>query len=391
MPPSVPAPPAPSARDLRLDFFRGLALWWIFLDHIPDNLFNWLTVRNFGFSDATEIFVFISGYSAALAYRRPMLQQGFGFAVLHVWRRCWQLYVAHLILFLFYTAQIGYVAERFSNPMYVEEMNVGRLLDAPHRALFEALLLEFRPVNMDVLPMYIVLLLCFPPLLWLLLRRPGWALAASLALFVAVRVTGINLPAQPEGNAWFFNPFAWQLLFVIGALCALHPAVLGGCWRWRRALDAAAGGYVLGAGLVVASWQVPALERWVPEALAAWMYPIDKTSLDTLRLVHFLALAWLATRLVPRTAAFLGQRWAQPAIACGRQSLHVFCLGIFLSFAGHLILIEFGGALWLQLAVSVAGIGAMIALAQTLSWYGGRVRAAGGPTRVEAARADVAR
>jgi hypothetical protein len=114
MPPSVPAPPAPSARDLRLDFFRGLALWWIFLDHIPDNLFNWLTVRNFGFSDATEIFVFISGYSAALAYRRPMLQQGFGFAVLHVWRRCWQLYVAHLILFLFYTAQIGYVAERFS-------------------------------------------------------------------------------------------------------------------------------------------------------------------------------------------------------------------------------------------------------------------------------------
>jgi len=364
-------PPSPS-RDLRLDFFRGLALWWIFLNHIPNNDFSWLTSRNFGFSDATEIFVFISGYSAALAYRRPMLQQGFGFTTLHVWRRCWQLYVAHLILFLFYTAQIGYVAERFGNPMYMEEMNVTRLLDAPHLALLEALLLEFRPANMDVLPMYIVLLGVFPPLLWLLLRRPGWAFGLSAALFVLVRLTGINLPAYPPGSGWFFNPFAWQFLFVLGAVFALRPEVLQRMARWRHPLDAAAVLYLLLAGLIVASWQVPALEHWVPEALAEWMYPIDKTSLDTLRLLHFLALAHLAMRLIPRDAAFLHSRWAWPALICGRKGLEVFCLGIFLSFAAYLVLIEFGGSLGLQLAVSIAGIGAMVGLAYVLCWYAAR-------------------
>jgi hypothetical protein len=364
-------PPSPS-RDLRLDFFRGLALWWIFLNHIPNNDFSWLTSRNFGFSDATEIFVFISGYSAALAYRRPMLQQGFGFTTLHVWRRCWQLYVAHLILFLFYTAQIGYVAERFGNPMYMEEMNVTRLLDAPHLALLEALLLEFRPANMDVLPMYIVLLGVFPPLLWLLLRRPGWAFGLSAALFVLVRLTGINLPAYPPGSGWFFNPFAWQFLFVLGAVFALRPEVLQRMARWRHPLDAAAVLYLLLAGLIVASWQVPALEHWVPEALAEWMYPIDKTSLDALRLLHFLALAHLAMRLIPRDAAFLHSRWAWPALICGRKGLEVFCLGIFLSFAAYLVLIEFGGSLGLQLAVSIAGIGAMVGLAYVLCWYAAR-------------------
>lgn len=369
------APPA-GARDLRLDFFRGLALWWVFLDHIPDNLFNWLTVRNFGFSDATEIFVFISGYSAALAYRRSMLQQGFGFTTLHVWQRCWQLYVAHLILFLFYTAQIGYVAEHFGNPMYMEEMNVTRLLDAPHLALLEALLLEFRPVNMDVLPMYIVLLLAFPPLLWLLLKRPAAALAISLALYTAVRLTELNLPAYPPGSGWFFNPFAWQLLFVIGALLALHPPPPLRWRRWLPLVDGMALGYVAVAGIVVASWQVPALEAWIPEALADWMYPLDKTNLDLLRLLHFLALAHLALRCVPRHAAFLQRRWARPLIVCGRWSLHVFCLGIFLSFVGHLVLIEFDSTLAAQALVSLAGIGAMCALASLLSWYGARARAA---------------
>ena len=364
-------PPSPS-RDLRLDFFRGLALWWIFLNHIPNNDFSWLTSRNFGFSDATEIFVFISGYSAALAYRRPMLQQGFGFTTLHVWRRCWQLYVAHLILFLFYTAQIGYVAERFGNPMYMEEMNVTRLLDAPHLALLEALLLEFRPANMDVLPMYIVLLGVFPPLLWLLLRQPGWAFGLSAALFVLARLTGINLPAYPPGSGWFFNPFAWQFLFVLGAVFALRPEVLQGMARWKRPLDAAAVLYLLLAGVVVASWQLPALERWMPEALAEWMYPIDKTSLDVLRLLHFLALAHLAMRLIPRDAAFLRSRWAWPALICGCKALEVFCLGIFLSFAAYLVLIEFGGSLGLQFAVSVAGIGAMVGLAYVLCWYAAR-------------------
>lgn len=372
---SSPSQAPSSSRDLRLDFFRGLALWWIFLNHIPDNIFSWATVRNYGFSDATEIFVFISGYAAALAYRRPMLQQGMVFTTLHVWRRCWQLYVAHLILFLFFTAQIAYVAERFGNPMYMEEMNVTPLLDTPHLALLDALMLTFRPVNMDVLPMYIVLLLAFPAMLWMLLRVPVIASLLSIGLYMVARVFEINLPAHPPGNSWIFNPFAWQLLFVLGALLALYPKLRNYPVRLTPVIDLLALAYALGAGFIVATWHLPQLERWVPENLAIWMYPIDKTNLDTLRLVHFLALAHLTLRLVPREAGWLQRTWVWPVMLCGRKSLEVFCLGIFLSFVGHLVLIELGNDVWLQCAVSGTGIGIMASLAYVLHWYGSRAAA----------------
>src|SRR5512139_953186 len=105
-------------RDLRLDFFRGLALWFIFVDHIPDNIVGWFTLRNFGFSDATEVFIFISGYAAAVAHAGRYRRQGFACMVMHVLHRVWQLYIAHVFLFVVFTAQIAYVAAKFSNPMY---------------------------------------------------------------------------------------------------------------------------------------------------------------------------------------------------------------------------------------------------------------------------------
>src|SRR5580658_4051672 len=102
MKPAVPAPHG--SRDLRLDLFRGLALWFIFLDHVPDNILSWLTVRNYGFSDATEIFVYISGYTAVIAYGRMMAQQGWIKAAARIYRRVWQLYVAHILLFVAFVA-----------------------------------------------------------------------------------------------------------------------------------------------------------------------------------------------------------------------------------------------------------------------------------------------
>src|SRR5690349_22956226 len=111
MPPAVPA-----GRDLRLDLFRGLALWLIYLDHIPSNLVAWVTIRNYGFSDATEIFVFVSGYTAAFVYGKAMQERGFLIAGARILRRAWQIYVAHIFLFTIYMAEIAYVATSFENP-----------------------------------------------------------------------------------------------------------------------------------------------------------------------------------------------------------------------------------------------------------------------------------
>src|SRR5947207_3848006 len=196
---------APSERDLRLDLFRGIALWLIFLDHIPSNVVSWVTIRNYGFSDATEIFIFISGYTAAFVYGRAMRERGFIIAGARILKRAWQIYVAHIFLFVIYIAEIAYVTASFENPLFAEEMNALDFLKQPDITIIQALLLKSKPANMDVLPLYIVLLLLFPPILWLMIRNATVALGASVLLYALTWEFGWNLPSYPSGQ-WWFNP-----------------------------------------------------------------------------------------------------------------------------------------------------------------------------------------
>ncbi len=360
----------PNQRDLRLDLFRGLALWLIFLDHIPSNIVAWLTIRNYGFSDATEIFIFISGYTAAFVYGKAMLERGPLIAGARILRRVWQIYVAHIFLFAIYMAEISYVAASFENPLYAEEMNVLDFLKQPDVTIVQALLLKFKPVNMDVLPLYIVLLILFPPILWLLLRKPLLALGAAVAIYAVAWEFGWNLPAYPSG-VWYFNPLSWQLLFVFGAWCALGGAEKLGPVLRSRATAIAAGVYLAFAFAVTMTWYVPGLSQYMPVWLEEHIYPIDKTNLDVLRFAHFLALAALTVRYIPQDWPYLTLRALRPAILCGQHSLEIFCLGVFLAFAGHFVMVELGSGIGSQVLVSAVGVLAMVATAYLISWYKG--------------------
>jgi len=370
LPTAVPLPAAPAAteRDLRLDLFRGIALWLIFLDHIPENVVNWFTIRNYGFSDATEIFIFISGYTAAFVYGRAMRERGFVIAGARILRRAWQIYVAHIFLFTIFMAEIAYVAATFDNPLYAEEMNILDFLKQPDVTIFQALLLKFKPVNMDVLPLYIVLLLLFPPALAMLMWQPAFALAASALLYVLTWTFDWNLPAYPNG-VWFFNPFAWQLLFVFGAWCALGGAKRLAPVLQSRTVLAVAIAYLAFAFVIALTWYIEPLGRLVPNWLSEWMYPIDKTNLDVLRFAHFLALAAVTVRFVPRDWPGLKLPILQPAIRCGQHSLEIFCLGVFLAFAGQFVISEYSGGPLIQIAISFTGIMIMIGTANLISWY----------------------
>jgi hypothetical protein len=360
--------PRSGERDLRLDLFRGLALWLIFLDHIPSNVVSWITIRNYGFSDATEIFVFISGYTAAFVYGRTMREQGTLVAGAQILKRAWQVYVAHIFLFAIYTAEISYVARSFENPLYHEEMGIFDFLKQPDVTLAQAMLLKFKPANMDVLPLYIVLLAGFPPMLWLLLRRPNVALGASVLLYAVAINFEWNIPAYPNGH-WVFNPFAWQMLFVLGAWCAVggskHLAVV----VLSPITAVAAAAFLVFAFFVVLTWYVPGLDSLVPRWLSDLMYPIDKANLGLLRFFHFLSLAVLTVRLVPRDWPVLRSAWLHPAIVCGQHSLEIFCLGVFLSFAAHFAMVEIDQGIGMQIAVSVLGVAIMVATAALISWY----------------------
>jgi hypothetical protein len=360
--------PVPSGRDLRLDLFRGLALWLIFLDHIPSNAVSWITIRNYGFSDATEIFVFISGYTAAFVYGRSMEQNGFIVAAARVLKRAWQIYVAHVFLFAIYLAEIAYVAHSFDNPLYTEEMGVLDFLKNPDVTILEALLLKFKPVNMDVLPLYIVLLVGFAPMLWLLMRAPSIALIASATLYTLMWIFDWNIPAYPSGT-WAFNPLAWQLLFVFGAWCALGGAQRLTRWINSPVLVGLAVAYLVFAFGIAMTWYFPWLGVFVPKFIGDAIYPIDKTNLDVLRILHFLALAVITVYFVPDTWPGLQSRVFWPAVVCGQHSLETFCLGVFLSFAGHFVFTEVSNRVIVQVLVSFTGIAIMVGTAALLSWY----------------------
>jgi hypothetical protein len=247
-------------------------------------------------------------------------------------------------------------------------MNILDFLKNPDVTIVQALLLKFKPVNMDVLPLYIVLLVWFPPVVWLLLRRPSAALALSVAVYALMWEFNLNLPAYPSGS-WYFNPFAWQLLFVFGAWCAL-----GGAARMSRLLESRitlwiCAAYLVFAFFVTLTWHLPQLSFLMPKRLEQWMYPITKTDLDVLRFAHFLALAALTVRFLPKDWSGLKSPWLRPLILCGQHSLEIFCLGVFLAFAGHFVLAEVSGGALMHALVSVLGILIMWGVAWVISWY----------------------
>jgi hypothetical protein len=283
-------------------------------------------------------------------------------------KRAWQVYVAHIFLFVIYLAEIAYVSSSFENPLFAEEMGVFDFLKQPDITLVQALLLKFKPANMDVLPLYIVLLAGFAPFIWLLQRWPTGALATSALVYGLTWHFGWNLPSYPSGT-WVFNPFAWQLMFGFGAWCAL-----GGAEKLARVVNsriavALATAYLAFAFAIVMTWYFPLYAYLVPRGLSDWMYPIDKTNLDVLRFAHFLALAVLTVHFIPKSWPYLKSPLLRPAILCGQHSLEIFCLGVFLAFAGHFIIEQVSARLAAQVAVSILGVVIMVAVAALMTWY----------------------
>ncbi len=326
-------------------------------------------MRNFGFSDASEAFVFIAGYSAALAYGGAYARRGWLGMAAWAWRRAWQLYAAHILLFVVLSAQIVWVSQRAGHAVFLEEMNLLGFIEDPARALIEVLLLRFRPVNLDVLPLYIVLLAAFPLVFPLAHRAPHAALAAAAALYLATRAFDWNLAAYPEGRSWYFDPFAWQFLFFSGVVLATDARLRAFLARRKRWLVPPALAMLLFGAVVALSWQIHWLAPVVPDWLGRWLYPIDKTTLDPLRLLHFLALAYVVLMLAPADARFLRLAAVEPVLRCGEHPLPVFCLGILLSFTGHVIVGAWDGTVLAQAIVSAAGIAILVASAYIARWY----------------------
>ena len=360
-----------NVRDYRLDFFRGAALFFIFIDHIPGNFLSTFTLQSVAMCDAAEVFIFISGYTAALVYSRAIDRDGVLMASARIWRRVWQLYVAHLCLFMIYNAEVSYTILHFNNPLFADELQVGKFLEEPAEAAIRVLLLQFQPTFLDILPLYIVLLMVFPLVLLALRRQILVALVPSIALYALSRLAGLNLVGYPDDRAWTFNPFAWQLLFVVGAAFGHANAsgrtlLAGGKLLFRVAIAVAIAGFV-----VKLSWVLHENFNSVPTLFTRLLWPVNKAALPLVRLANILALALVTARLVQRDAPFFRTRLGWLVVLCGQSSLEVFCLSILLAVMGNVALTVLGDGLGIQAIVNLVGLMALLALGLLLAWFEG--------------------
>ncbi|HLZ05448.1 MAG TPA: OpgC domain-containing protein [Bradyrhizobium sp.] len=358
---------ATQGSDKRIDLLRGFANWFLLLDHIPHNVVNLLTLRNFGFSGATDVFVFVAGYGATVFFGQMALDRGFLVTTTRIFRRAWQLYAAYVVLFVIYIDIISNVATRYATTDIFDEYNVTGIVDHPIRTLMHGLLLQAKPLNLDTLQLFVALMLVFPLLLWSMLRRPNLTLAGSIALYVAARAFDWSLPAFPSGS-WYFNPFCWQLLAVLGGWFAVDGAKLTAAAHRLSWLRIAAASYLLLALAITVGLQVPALAGLAQHPGLDLLTAGDKENLAFYRVVHLLALALLFTYFVPRDWPALQSRWLEPVMKCGEEWLASFCVGVFLSFAGHFVLITQPNSIAIQMLVSASGIAIMTAIAYYISW-----------------------
>lgn len=379
--PAVSRPP----RDLRLDFFRGVMQLFIFVAHVPGVITAVLLHRNFGFSDSSELFVLASGYTLGSVFTLKMLRDGYRAAATDLLGRTWRLYRRHLVISVMFMLLVLATSLAVDGRDYVREIRLDALLAQPLEALARLALLDYQPKYLEILPLFVVL----TPLILLVLAIPQrfwWVpLALSLCVYAAVQLFEIAPVTWPSGEMWVFDPYSWQLLFVIGVLLGRagligavrlprDPALLWGALAFLlfAAVQALPGSlnYFLGFGL--------------PVFLEETLQPLlDKRHLAPLAAIHALVLSFVAIRLFAPQGSFFRGRITGLIAEVGRHSLEVFCLGLFVSFAGHVVLSAIDDSIGTQVVISLVGCIVLISYAKLK----GRRRAVAVPLTLETSKA----
>lgn len=329
----MPAP-TPSTRDPRLDVFRGLCLVMIFINHVPGNAYESWTSRNFGFSDAAEGFVLMSGIAAGLAYSADFRDRSMRLwtGLARVWRRVWTLYLVHILSTFAALAAAAAVALWLGNSETLFENQMKWVWMDPLRTFVGLILLTHQFGYVNILPLYLALLAVSPLLLYAAWRRPLWLMAASVLLWLAAGIWRLGPPNYPSSGVWFFNPLTWQVIFVTGLLTGVALKDGRRLVPVRRWLQIVTGLFLLYAALSV---QIPAVSRvtgntlWLAKETfhLPWnLTAFDKTFVTAPRLLHILALAYFLSTF-PAIRRACASRLAAPFELLGRQALPVFALG----------------------------------------------------------------
>jgi hypothetical protein len=357
---------APTIRDPRLDFFRGAAMFIIFIAHCRGNfLWNWIPAR-FGMSDAADMFVFLSGMAASIAFGGAFVRHGALIGTARILHRCWQLMVAHLGLFFTGAFVVAAGTRFFGDTDYVDVLGLHHFFDDTPTALIQLFTLRYVPNYFDILPLYMVVLAMVPIAMLLARLHPLLVVAASLALYLVTVAFQLDFPANGDDQPyWFFDPLAWQLIFFTGF--ALRRGWVRVPLDSQALLIASIAILVVGLAISLPSVfehsiLIDRTRIWIGDHS-------DKTYLDPLQYFHFLASVYVILVLLKGREAILLSPALRPFVKCGQQALAVFVSGMILSHVASMVFDHVGTGLAAQLAINGVCFALLFAVAYTVAWF----------------------
>jgi hypothetical protein len=326
---SVPTLPPAGTRDHRLDVFRGLALITIFINHVPKNAFERYTSRNFGFSDAAEAFVLMSGIAVGLAYANGFRAGDLGKALLRVWRRAGKLYVTHIVISAMALAIVAAGVLFLDAYVVARRVDFMQVMQQPLQTMIGMPLLAYQIGYFNILPLYFVLLVVSPLYIMIGLRSRLALVLLAVAIWALAGIFRLNIPRYPGLGGWFFNPLSWQLVYAIGIAAGLSVTERRKLVPFNPWLFG-----IAAALLLFAAYWVQMRMGGLPggKHLPFFIGGFDKTFLSLPRLLHVLALAYVLTNLGAVTW-LLAKPVFRPIGLMGQQGLVVFATGSVLSIA----------------------------------------------------------
>jgi hypothetical protein len=347
-----------------VDFWRGVALVSIFINHIPGIWYDRLTHRNVSISDSAELFVFLAGWSLGLLVRARPEPMSAGRLVARLGMRALTIYAAQLLISFLALAILAAAAYLLGNPLILELNNAAEFFQHPEQTQIGLVLLMHQLGYFDILPLYVVLMLAAPAIALIdRIARPV-LLPASLSLYLAALAVPFTAPTWPVTGQWFFNPFTWQLIFILGFALSRDEGLGAVARRHLRVIRAVSLPVVVFAGVVVYFSLFPDPVQ-LPEPKLFFLN--GKSFLTPVRLLHFLALVAVFSEAfplfgprVPRLAEFLSM--------LGRNSLNVFCVGSLLSLIGQIVRLLYTQSFIVDTIVVAAGIGLLWCTAWVTEW-----------------------
>jgi len=347
-----------------VDFWRGFALASIFINHIPGIWYERLTHRNLSLSDSAELFVFLAGWSLGLLVGSRSEPMTAGRLVARLGGRALTIYAAQILIGSLALAMLAGAAYIFDNPLLLEWHNAAVVFQDPAHAQIGVVLLMHQLGYFDILPLYVVLMLAAPAIALIDKFARPLLLPMSLALYLASLTVPFTAPTWPVTGQWFFNPFTWQAIFVLGFALSRDEGAGGFVRRHIRVIRMIALPIVLLSAVVVWFNLMPDPTK-LPEPKLLFLN--GKSFLTPMRLIQFLALAAVFSATYRLFAPWVP--WLTEFLSSlGRNSLNVFCVASLLSLLGQIVRYLYTGTLIVDTIVVVVGIGLLGLTAWVSEW-----------------------